>query len=85
MPWGLMIWVACVPLCVWLFLRDHAARTVVLFYDVNDAHAAWFDLLVTQWAWLTDSQKLWRIVQSGQARLPQLVGIFGGTAERLCW
>jgi hypothetical protein len=66
MPAGLIIWVASIPLCVWLFLRDHAAKQVVLFYDVNDAQAVWFDFLVTQWTWLTDSQKLWRVVQSGR-------------------
>jgi hypothetical protein len=48
MPWGLIVWAAFVPLCIWLFLRDRAARTVVLFYDVNDAHGSWFDSLVTQ-------------------------------------
>jgi hypothetical protein len=65
-PYSLIVWVLFAPLCWWLFLRDQASRTVVLFYDVNDAPAAWFDSLVTQWGWLTGSQKLWRVVQSGQ-------------------
>jgi Protein of unknown function (DUF4236) len=66
MPYGLVLWALAVPVCWWLFLRDKARRTVVLFYDVTDAAAAWFDQLVTQWRWLTESQKLWRIVESGR-------------------
>jgi hypothetical protein len=65
MPYGLMVWLLFAPLCWWLFLRDKASGTVVVFYDVNDAPAAWFDSLVTSWEWLTGSQKLWRVVQSG--------------------
>ena len=66
MPFGLLIWVLAVPVCWWLFLRDKARRTVVLFYDVNDAPAAWFDAMVTNWAWLTGANQLWREVQSGR-------------------
>jgi hypothetical protein len=68
MPLGLILWIIAVPLCWWLFLRDKARRTVVLFYEVNDAPAAWFDGLVGSWRWLTESHKLWRVVQSGQVR-----------------
>jgi DNA polymerase-3 subunit epsilon len=65
MPWGLIIWLVGAPLCVWLFFNDQARRTVVLFYDVHDDAHSWFDSVVTQWRWLTESQKQWRIVQSG--------------------
>ena len=64
-PYSLIVWVLLAPLCWWVFLHDQASRTVVLFYDVNDSHAAWFDSLVTQWDWLTGSQRLWRITQAG--------------------
>ncbi|MGB9302882.1 MAG: DUF4236 domain-containing protein [Mycobacterium sp.] len=67
-PYSLIVWVLLAPLCWWVFLHDQASRTVVLFYDVNDSHAAWFDSLVTQWDWLTGSQRLWRITQAGVVR-----------------
>ena len=65
MPWGLIVWVFVIPLCVWLYLNDQARRTVVLFYEVHDATNGWFDTLNSQWRWLTESQKLWRVTQSG--------------------
>lgn len=65
MPWGLIVWLLAVPLCWWLFLRDAAKRKVVLFYDVNDSAASWFDSLVGNWSWVQDAQKLWRTVSSG--------------------
>lgn len=65
-PYSLIFWALLAPLCWWLFLRDQARRTVVLFYDVHDSTAAWFDTLVTQWRWLTACQRLWRVVQSGR-------------------
>jgi hypothetical protein len=68
MPYGLIIWLLAVPACWWLFLRDKARRTVVLFYDVNDAPAAWFDSVVSSWHWLTQTHQLWREVQSGRVR-----------------
>jgi Protein of unknown function (DUF4236) len=66
-PYTLIIWVVLAPLSGWLFLHDQASRTVVLFYDVHDAPATWFDSLVSQWDWLTGSQKLLRVIQSGRA------------------
>ncbi|WP_245928953.1 hypothetical protein [Murinocardiopsis flavida] len=68
MPFGLILWALAAPLCWWLFLRDQARRTVVLFYDVSDAPAAWFDHLVTNWNWLIQSQMTWRILQSGKVQ-----------------
>ncbi|OBJ42538.1 hypothetical protein A5630_20720 [Mycolicibacterium mucogenicum] len=65
MPFGLVLWLILTPVCVWLVLNDRAHKTVVLFYDVNDEHHSWFDQLVTTWSWLTGSQRLWRIMQSG--------------------
>lgn len=64
-PYSLIVWVLLAPLCWWVFLHDQVSRAVVLFYDVNDSHAAWFDSLVTHWDWLTGSQRLWRITQAG--------------------
>lgn len=68
MPWGLIIWTLAVPFCWWMFLRDASKRKVVLFYDVNDAAASWFDAVVTTWDWFMGAQKLWRIVASGDVQ-----------------
>lgn len=65
LPWGLIVWAVMAPLCVWLVLNDRARRTVVLFYDVEDEHFTWFDTLVKTWPWLSGSQRLWRVLQSG--------------------
>lgn len=65
LPFGLIVWVLAAPGCAWLVLNDRAHKTVVLFYDVHDEQASWFDSLVTQWDWLTDSQRVWRVLQSG--------------------
>ncbi|WP_460688033.1 hypothetical protein, partial [Mycobacterium bourgelatii] len=65
MPWGLIIWVLGGAACVWLYFNDQARRTVVLFYDVHDGAHQWFDSLVAEWHWLTQSQGLWRVIQSG--------------------
>jgi len=65
LPLSLLLWLPGVPLSIWLMLRDQARRSVVLFYDVEDAHAAWFDAFVSSWSAVTTSQKVWRTVQSG--------------------
>jgi hypothetical protein len=65
LPYGLIVWAVLAPVCIWLVLNDRARKTVVLFYDVGDEHFTWFDSLVRTWPWLTGSQKLWRVLQSG--------------------
>jgi hypothetical protein len=65
LPYGLIAWAVLAPVCVWLVLNDRARKTVVLFYDVGDEHFAWFDSLVRTWGWFTGSQKIWRVLQSG--------------------
>lgn len=65
LPFGLIVWLLAAPGCVWLVLNDRANKTVVLFYDVHDEHSSWFDSLVMQWDWLTDSQRVWRVLQAG--------------------
>ncbi|MDQ1206425.1 hypothetical protein QE377_002784 [Microbacterium sp. SORGH_AS 862] len=65
LPWGLIVWLVAAPLCIWLFLRDAAKRKVVLFYDLNDLSAAWYNSIVDRWSWFTGSQRLWRTVSSG--------------------
>jgi hypothetical protein len=65
MPFGVIVWAVLAPVCMWLVLNDRARKTVILFYDVEDEHFVWFDSLVRTWAWLTGSQKMWRVTQSG--------------------
>ncbi len=80
-PYSLIVWVLLAPLCWWVFLHDQASRAVVLFYDVNDSHAAWFDSLVTHWDWLTGSQRLWRITQAGVVRTTRQYKISSGVGS----
>lgn len=68
LPYGVFIWAVATPLCWWLFFRDASRRTVVLLYDVDGAAADWFDSLVTNWEWMTQSHKLWRSVRSGRVQ-----------------
>ncbi|KWX68525.1 hypothetical protein ASJ79_17435 [Mycobacterium sp. NAZ190054] len=65
LPWGLIVWALLAPLCIWMVLNDRARKTVILFYDVEDEHFTWFDTLVRMWPWLSESQKLWRVLQAG--------------------
>jgi len=65
LPWGLIVWALLAPLCIWMVLNDRARKTVILFYDVEDEHFNWFDTLVGMWPWLSESQKLWRVLQAG--------------------
>lgn len=62
---GLVIAVLLIPACIWLYFNDQARRTVVLFYEVHDAAEKWFRALIDQWRWLTQSQRLWRVTESG--------------------
>lgn len=64
--WFWLVWVAAVPICWWVLLRDKARRTVVLFYDVNDRPAEWFGDLVDLWPWLSETKRVWRMVESGR-------------------
>lgn len=81
LPYSVLFTVFLAPLCVWLFLRDQAKRTVVLFYDVHDVPSEWFDSLVTAWAQLASSQKLSRVVQRGQVRTTHQYKVNSGASS----
>jgi hypothetical protein len=70
MPWGLVVWALGVPAVWWLALNDHARRSVVVFYDVNDAQAVWFQQMVAACAQLASAQGSWRVVESGLTSNP---------------
>jgi uncharacterized tellurite resistance protein B-like protein len=81
MPFGLLVWVLGIPVVWWAVLRDRARRSVVVFYDVNDEHARQFQSLVDAAHALAQSQKLWRVNESGtlQAGHQQKVNAGAGT------
>jgi hypothetical protein len=54
------------PGAFWLWQRDRARRSVVAFYDVNDAPAQWFTQLVDTFADLAQMGGAWRINASGR-------------------
>ena len=66
MPFGLAIWALGIPLVWWLFLRDRARRSVVVFYDVNDRDAEWFELMTASVGTLANAQGIWRVIESGR-------------------
>ncbi len=65
---GAILLLPGVPGLVWLWFNDRARRTVVAFYDVNDAPAAWFQGLVDAAQALAGSQALWRVDAAGNVR-----------------
>ena len=69
---GLVLAVLLIPVCIWLHFNDQARRTVVLFYEVHDEAERWFQALITQWPWLSQSQRLWRVIESGDINTPYL-------------
>ncbi|MGY1705318.1 DUF4236 domain-containing protein [Geodermatophilus sp. SYSU D00697] len=62
---GLVVLLLALPLVIWLGLRDRARRTVVAFYDVQDAPAAWYEQLVAAATELSRSKGMWRITAAG--------------------
>jgi hypothetical protein len=65
---GAVLLLPGVPGLIWLWFNDRARRTVVAFYDVNDAPATWFQALVDAAQALAGSQALWRIDAAGDVR-----------------
>ena len=65
-PWGFLLSLAAVVLLVWLLLRDQMKRKVVVFYDVEGPDERWFESLVDSARAVAASQKVWRVVESGQ-------------------
>ena len=69
---GVVIAALLVPICIWLYFNDQARRIVVLFYEVDDEAAQWFQALISQWPGLSLSQRLSRITESGDITTPYL-------------
>jgi DNA polymerase-3 subunit epsilon len=57
--------VLAIPGIVWVYLRDKAKRSVVVFYDVQDEAAVRFQQLVDGFAALRTAQAAWQVVAGG--------------------
>ncbi|WP_328708541.1 hypothetical protein [Microbispora hainanensis] len=66
--WGLLLILAGVPGIVWLALRDQAARSVVVMYDVNDTAAVRFNDIVQAIGNLQQACGMWLVTASGAVR-----------------
>ncbi|MBY8855362.1 DUF4236 domain-containing protein [Nocardia sp. CA2R105] len=64
-PFGLVA-VVVLPAVWWLWQWDQGRRNVVVFYDVTDDPAAWYDTVVTNAQTWAQSHMLWRIEASRQ-------------------
>lgn len=64
-PLGFALAAVLIPACIWLHFNDQARKNVVLFYEVLDEAEQWYQGLINQWPWLSQSQRLWRITESG--------------------
>jgi hypothetical protein len=65
---GVILLAPGIPGVAWLWFNDQARRTVVAFYDVNDAPATWFQGLVDANQTLASCQGLWRVDAAGDVR-----------------
>ncbi len=65
---GMILLIVSIPAIVWLALRDRAHRSVVVFYDVNDAPAQRFQALVDAMHTLASCQRLWFVSAAGQVQ-----------------
>jgi hypothetical protein len=70
MPWGLILWAIAVPIVWWIALHDKAKKSVVVFYDVTDTQADWYQQMVDATTELSSAQGLWRVVQAGRTTNP---------------
>jgi hypothetical protein len=65
---GAVLLLPGIPGLVWLWFHDRARRTVVAFYDVNDAAAEWFQLVLEATRQVGGSKGLWRVDASGRVQ-----------------
>jgi hypothetical protein len=65
---GAVLLLPGIPALIWLWFQDRARRTVVAFYDVNDAAASWFQSLVDTMEGLAANHGVWRVDASGDVQ-----------------
>lgn len=66
LPWGAILWALAAPFLWWLFQYEKSRNAVVVFYDVNDEPAEWYELMCQALGGLQNAGGLWRVVQSGE-------------------
>jgi hypothetical protein len=49
----------------WVRLRQHARRSVVVFFQVDDSHDEWFGRLTAAWGQFGGAAAIWRIIETG--------------------
>lgn len=62
----------------WLWMRDKARKTVVIFYEVDDAPAGRFDALVGSFRTAAKSRKVWHMKAEAQIRDAHTRKVSGG-------
>ncbi|MDQ7906230.1 DUF4236 domain-containing protein [Phytohabitans sp. ZYX-F-186] len=60
-PFGLALLVPGVPAVVWLYLRDRARRSVVVFYQVDGEPAACFERLAAAHQFSAQAHRAWHV------------------------
>lgn len=69
-PFGLALLLPGVPAVIWLYLRDAARRSVVVFYQVDDEPAARFGRLAAAHALSCQTRRSWHIEAQGSLVTP---------------
>jgi DNA polymerase-3 subunit epsilon len=72
-----------VPLIAWTFMRDQAARSVPVFYDVNDQPAVRFQALVDAFDRLRSCQRAWHVSAAGTVHTTYQYKTSAGASEVL--
>jgi len=69
-PYGLLSLLPGVPLMLWLRQRDIARRSVVVFYQVEDAPAAKYEHFTGSSGFVTRVQRVWQVQAEGVLSTP---------------
>lgn len=77
---GLIVALVASPAIAWLVLRDRARRAVIVFYDVNDEAAEWFQRLADQVEAAAGMSASWRINMSGNVRTTYQLKVNSGAS-----
>jgi hypothetical protein len=69
-PFGLALLLPGVPAVVWLYLRDRARRSVVVFYEVDGEPAARFERLAAAHYFSAQAHRAWHVEARSGALTP---------------
>lgn len=79
-PYGLLLLLPGVPAVLWLWQRDVARRSVVVFYQVDDDAAVRFDHLATTHGFTSSVQRVWHVEAQGDLTNPYQQKINAGAS-----